>query len=260
MSNVTVTGQKGGIGKTTTAITIAHGLAHQGKRVLLVDLDSQAHSSVALGRDPEPGIFNLIVGEQPLGNCVRSLSGKDGEGRPGLYLLPGDSRTKTVEAVMRAEPDSIYKLTTALSHLHVLGGRELAQFGGWFDVVVFDTAASGILQEVAMRVADQVVMPTRTEALAVDGMEKNLMALSKLRPDFSNYLILPTAFDERLREHNYQLGQLRVSYNGAVCDPVPARTAVAEAQAYGRTVWEFNRDGSADVRLAYTKLLERLDA
>ena len=189
---------------------------------------------------------------------MRSLTTKEAE-RPGLYILPGDSRTKTAEAVFRAEPENIYRLTSALGQLHVMNGHEMVQFGGWFDVVVFDTAAAGILQEIALRVADQVIMPTRTEGLSVDGVEKCLMSLSKLRLNFDRYLVLPVAYDDRLREHQYQLGQLKVSYAGAVCDPVPARTAAIEATAYGRTIWEYSREGSADVRMAYSRLIDRLD-
>jgi cellulose biosynthesis protein BcsQ len=87
----------------------------------------------------------------------------------------------------------------------------------------------------------------------VDGIEKNLAVLHKLRAEFVNYWILPVAYDERLREHRYQLGQLRKNYGGAVLPPVPARTAVAEAQAYGKTIWEYDRAGAEEVRMAYTE-------
>lgn len=244
---ITVTSQKGGVGKSTTAVNLAAGLSGRNPGferplVLLADLDPQGHAAAALGMDRESGLFDWLVAEQPLINCLRCFNS-----RPihKLRVLPSDSRTKTVEMVFRSEPDGPQRLRAALAALDGIGGIE---------TVVFDTAASGLLQEAAMSVADVVVMPTRTEALAVDGIEKNLAVLHKLRPNFGGYIILPVAYDERLREHRYQLAQLRSNYGGAVIDPVPARTAVAEAQAYGLTVWEYNRDGIEAVRDAYAKL------
>jgi chromosome partitioning protein len=241
---VTVTSQKGGVGKTTTAVNLAAGLARDNIATLLVDLDPQGHDAVSLGCDRESGLFNWLVGEQPLVNCVRIMTEVRTKRLDQLWLLPSDSRTKTLEAVFRSEADGPARVRAGLQGLRA-----------HYPAVVFDTSATGLLQETALAVADIVVMPTRTEALAVDGIEKNLATLHKLRPNFGNYCILPVAYDERLREHRYQLGQLRSSYAGAVLPPVPARTAVAEAQAYGQTIWEYSRDGMAEVTAAYTNLV-----
>jgi cellulose biosynthesis protein BcsQ len=267
---ITFASAKGGVGKTTGATSIAHGLAleREGKvaNVLLVDFDPQGHDAIALGLDPEPGIFDFFVTGAPLGNLIRATN------RPGLHLLPSNSRTRTAETVLRLE-----------SSLADLAVRMDALVAG-YDYVVIDTPPSGLLQELAIRVADALIIPVRLEALGMDGVASTLQMAKQLqmrnaesgirnarqatgfdadhaveqsaiRNPKSAIVILPTMFDRRLKEHEYNDRQLREAYGGMVAQPVPARVAVAEAHALGRTVWEHDNPGLADVRAAYGQLL-----
>jgi len=85
MKTITVANQKGGVAKTTTAVSLAHGLAYRGKEVLLVDVDPQGQCASALGLEQEPGIFNLLVSGKPVRDVVRTTR------RQGLYLIPATS-------------------------------------------------------------------------------------------------------------------------------------------------------------------------
>lgn len=232
----TVTSQKGGVAKTTTAVSLAHGLAMQQRDVLLVDFDPQGQSAISLGMDPEPGVFDWLVTDADFDNVARRRV------RPGLTLLPGNGRTKTAETVLRSEC-TIEQLV-----------RTVYAVAGGYDCIVIDTAANGYLQELALRVADVLIVPVRCEALGLDGVAAT-MQVAKQIGHAQQCVIVPTMYDKRLKEHAYNLDLLQRNYPGHVADPVPARVAVAEAVAMGATVWEHGNGSIADVRDAYTALI-----
>lgn len=245
MSNthiITVASQKGGVAKTTTSVALAHGLALRldaADLAVLVDFDPQGHASIALGRDPEPGIFDAYVAGAPISNLIRDT------GRPCLDILPGNSRTRTAESVLRAE-------TTMLE----LMAQTRIMLAG-YDYAVIDTPPNGLLQELAIRLADTLVIPVRCEALGLDGVAATLQVAREIGQAVRT-IILPTMYDRRLKEHSYNLDLLRESYPGNVAWPVPARVAVAEAVALGRTIWEGN-GALVEVQQAYVSLLGRIE-
>lgn len=240
---ITIATQKGGTGKTTSACAIAHGLAMRSSRVtgstLLIDFDAQAHAAISLGMDQEPCIFDWLVNDAPLANVVRQTT------RPGLSLLPGNSRTRTAETVLRME-------TT----LDILISRVYKMAGAW-EYIVIDTPPGGLLQELAVRLADMLVIPTVPETLGLDGLAATMQLAQRAGND-PRVIILPTMFDGRLNEHKTNCDLLTRNYPRLVSLPVPARTAVRECAAYGRTVWEHGNGSMADVRDAYTALLGQI--
>ena len=247
---ITVTNQKGGVAKTTTSISIAHGLAHPepghgANSVVLVDLDQQGQCAIGLGQPPRSGVFDYLVGDLMLYNCLIAT------GRINLDLLPGNSRTKHADLIFRNEAGGFDDLCAKLRFVADLG------------VLVLDTPTAGLLQEAALRIADVVVIPARCETLSVDSVHATLGLASRLNPD-ARQIILPTMFDKRLREHEYNLNILRDLARDAVgvtvAAPIPARVAVAEAAADGRTIWEHNDPALIVVRDAYYALLSSIHA
>lgn len=245
---ITVSSQKGGVGKTTTAISLAAKLALNGYPTLLVDLDQQGHAAIGLGLDPAPGVFNWLVAQHEFENCRRVTH------IGHLDILPGDSHTKTVDLVYRANLGGHEKL---VSQLNELDGEQHSP--SLYRYVVIDTPAAGLLQEVAIAVADRLVIPVRCEHLGLDGVNATLGLAENLNPDVTR-LIVPTQFDARLNEHKYSLGLLHdnVPAGCTVAAPIPARVAVAEAVSCGRTVWEYPVAGIQDVRTGYEWVLETL--
>lgn len=244
---VTITSQKGGVGKTTTAVSIAHNLATRWDSTLLIDFDPQGHCAISLGMSPEPGIYRWLdpVFAEPVEHAVRIT------GRQNLRLLPGDSNTRRTEWIIRNETGAYAKTCNRILH----DVRDQL-----FHHAVIDTPPGGVLQEIAVDVADFVVVPVRLETLALDGVAATLAMAKRLGKNANRIFILPVMQDKRLNEHKLNLEALHTHYGEAVCAPVPARVAVAEAVAEGRTVYEPDiPEVSSAYRRAIDDLFDRLE-
>lgn len=233
---ITVTSSKGGVGKTTSSVTLAHALANAGSKTLLCDFDQQGHCAICLGFDPKPSLFDWLSGAQSPANCL--LLARD----PYLHLLPGDSRSKQVEKL----------------------GLDMEVVCTWlrslpYSYVIIDTASVGLLQEIAIAAADLVIVPFRPETLGLDGAQVMVKVVAHLNPR-AGLILLPVALDGRIREHSYNLSCLTESYGDKVARAVPASIAVAEAAAYGQTVWEYTTTSRTlpEVRRAYGELVARV--
>lgn len=234
---ITIASNKGGVGKTTTALAVAHGLALRcAVQVRLLDTDRQGHCATALGLDPEPGAFDYFISRRPLPDLLRAT------GRDGLSLLPSNSRTETAERVLMAE-GAIEEVQTLL--------RQLATGMAY---LVIDTPPRGFLQEQAIRVADIIICPTRPEHLAIDGLAQTIAMIAGLNPT-ARLCILPTCFDSRLREHADNWNLLKETWPTQTFNCIPQRVAVAETSSAGITIWESKARGIEDVHDAYGYLL-----
>jgi len=245
---ITVASQKGGVGKTTTVVNLAHGLALKGKAVVIVDLDSQGQVAVSLGLDQDSGIFSALVGGGNINQVIR------GTGRRNLWLVPGDKRTATAQLVIQAEGRDIF---SALREAFV------APWNGKPDYIIFDTAPSvGGLQEAALALADLAIIPAALDHLAlygVTGVLETLAALARTRQQWAGALLIqPTFFDETTRESRRNLEELQHSLKqlhpqGAeelLLAPIHRATRLREAAAEAQTIFEFEPEGRAAAEYA----------
>jgi chromosome partitioning protein len=215
--------QKGGVGKTTSAVTLADGLARLKKRTLLVDLDPQGHLALSFGLEKAPGLYRWMV----LGETLEAVKM---EIRPYLDLIPGDKHT---EKVKRQITLSDFRETILADLL-----RESD-----YDAVLLDLAPSmDVLHLNGLIAADWVVIPTRPDALAVDGVKEILTTMaeiSKTGHRYRGYSILPTFFDRTTRETFLQFQDMARAFGDHVWPPIPQDTRVRETAAYGKTLWEY---------------------
>ncbi len=221
--------QKGGVGKTTSAVTLAHALAARGKRALLVDLDPQGHVALALGLPRQPSLYRLVVESAPLSEvAVRA--------RPNLEIIAGD---KSTEQVKRAVTLSDFRESILADLLR----------RSPYDVVLLDLAPSlDVLHINGLTAADFVVIPTRLDALAIDGVQELLKTMAEVARRghaFLGYAVLPTFFERTTRETFLQIQAVGKAFGRRVWPPIPQDTRVREAPALGKTLLEYHPDCTA---------------
>ena len=224
---ITIANQKGGVGKTTTAVHLGHGLALQGYRVLVIDLDPQGHVATSLGVSPEGGAFYLLVTppSSMLKQWVRMTD------RDNLHIVPGDATTNTAQVVLNAENRPLDAVA-----------RALAVFEREYDFLILDTAPSvGGIQERAIWAAHGLLIPTATDFLAVDGVAKVMEVLPRLQQagwKGEIWGILPTFFDTQTKESRANLAALQENFPDLTLSPIHRATVLRECAAEGLTVFE----------------------
>lgn len=229
MEIIAFANQKGGVGKTTTAVTLAAGLAAQGHSTLLVDLDPQGHVAFSLGLEKKPALYQLICLEEKLPDLVVTA-------RPHLDILPGN---KLSEKVKRHITLSDFRETILLDIFR----------RSPYDFVLLDMAPSlDVLHLNGLVASDWVVIPTRLDALAVDGVKEVLLTMGEVTRQghqFKGYFILPTFFERITKETLTQFQEIVHTFGKNVWPPIPRDTRVREASAYGKTPWEYAPQSAA---------------
>lgn len=250
---MTVSTNKGGAGKTTTAVHLAAGLARRGRRVLLVDLDRQGHCATFLGRDPAPRLYDLLVKERPVDELIV-------EARPNLHLLAGNTETLVAQDFARLRNAQADLLQTAL-----------VERTAGYDYILFDTPPQGLLQECAIFSAHVVIVPVPVDYPGMDGAAQFLSVVRHLQEgarrgqaggragDQLPTVLVPMFVDNRTSESRYNLNVLQERFTQAVLTPVPVRTRMREAIAEGQTIYEYApNDDIATIYLALCATLEGL--
>jgi len=224
---ITIANQKGGVGKTTTAVSLAHGLALRDRRVLLADLDPQGQCAIALAINPEAGAFQALVNSKSdVHQWFRET------GRSGLDLLPGDRTTATAQIVINAENRPIDSIRQVFKSVL----RE-------YDFIIFDTAPSvGGIQERALFAADLILIPSATEFFSMDGLLRTMQLLHILQEQFDwrgKLLgILPTFYDEETRESAKSMADLLEKFGENLLRPIHRATILRECPSEGKTIYE----------------------
>jgi chromosome partitioning protein len=226
---ITVANQKGGVGKTTTAINLATALAAIGERVLIVDLDPQGNASTGLGierTDREISSYDLLVGEATIEQSAVKTA------VPGLSVVPSTLDLLGVEMEISAAPDRAIRLRSAIESLD--GGASS------FDYILIDCPPSlNLLTLNSMAAADSVLVPLQCEFFALEGLSQLLHTVDQVRANLNPRLsiqgIVMTMFDGRNNLANQVVQDVRTHMGDKVYDTViPRNVRVSEAPSYGK--------------------------
>ncbi|MBF0663408.1 MAG: ParA family protein [Rhodococcus sp.] len=232
----TIANQKGGVGKTTTAVNLAAALAVQGLTVLVVDLDPQGNASTALGVPHHSGVpssYEILLGEVRAVDAVQQSPHSE-----RLFCIPAtiDLAGAEIELVSMVAREN--RLRNALTK-DALGPRE-------YDYVIIDCPPSlGLLTVNALVAAKEVLIPIQCEYYALEGVGQLLrnieLVQSHLNPDLHVSTVLLTMYDGRTKLADQVASEVRAHFGSAVLRSViPRSVKVSEAPGYGMTVLDYD--------------------
>lgn len=251
MIKVVIANQKGGVGKTTTAINIATAMAASGWKVLLIDLDPQGNASTGIGvapADRQRSSYDVLIDGHPIAQCVRPTH------IPGLDVLPATVDLSGAEVELVAVADRTGRLRQALD-------REKG-----YDICFIDCPPSlGLLTLNALSAADTLLVPLQCEFFALEGLSQLLQTVERVQqrfnPDLGIVGVALTMFDRRNRLSDQVAEDVRSCLGGLVFEAViPRNVKLSEAPSHGvpALVYDHSCAGSRAYMALARELIARL--
>ena len=225
---IAIANQKGGVGKTTSAINLSAGLGVLEKKVLLVDADPQANSTSGVGYDPreiENGVYECLIGKVKVKDIIIETKS------PNLFLLPAhiDLVGAELELVNVENRENMMK-------------NALSEIIDDFDYIIIDCAPSlGLLTLNALTAAHSLIIPIQCEYFALEGLGKLLNTVKivqrRLNPELTIEGLLLTMYDTRLRLSNQVVEEVKTHFQDLVFKTIIHRNVtLGEAPSYGETI------------------------
>lgn len=224
---IAVMNHKGGVGKTTTSLNIASGLAAGGNAVLIVDMDPQSNAATGLGIDLksiEKGSYELVLGEEPLANVALKTD------LPDVSLVPATFQLAALSTISSDDEDPEYWLRESLQ-----------DHGGIYDFILIDCPPSfGILSLNALVAAQKVIVPVQSESFAIAGLQQMEQSIEDIRVEADHaldYRILMTLSDHKQKLHQLVDTEIRAHFKEVVFQTsIPIEPKIAESAFLGRPV------------------------
>ena len=246
---IAVFNHKGGTGKTTTAVSIAAGLAAKGKRVLLVDTDAQGNVAVSLGTNVERSLYHVLVMGLRVSDAVKTV-------RPNLDLLPSNETLAAAELYLagRQNRDRVLQ-------------ERLSAAAATYDYVVLDCSPSlSLMNQNALVFADSVLVPVACDYLSLVGVRqviktvKNVNAM--LHHPVQIWGVLPTLFDARAKICHEAISTLKQHFGERCLPPVRSAIKVKEAPSQGQTIYEYAAGSPAadDYSVVVDRIIQNREA
>jgi ATPases involved in chromosome partitioning len=235
---VAIANQKGGVGKTTTAVNLGAALAEQGKRLLLVDLDPQGNATSSVGMQEFEGqtLYDPLLGDQSIVEKILPTR------LERFFLIPADLDLAGAEVEIARMEDHLLRLTRALQPL---------RDDNAFDFVFLDCPPSlGILMTNALAAADEILTPIQCEYFALEGLVKIVRVVEQVRDSGANPRveiggIIMTMFDSRTKLSAQVVNEVRQHFGSKVYQTViPRSVRLSESPSFGKTIFEYDNSGA----------------
>lgn len=248
MRIIAIANQKGGVGKTTTAINLSAALASRGARMLLIDLDPQANATSGLGMTDHPGVSlysALIFGDDPRNAIIPTQL-------PGLSMIRATQDLAGCEIELAQAGNHLVRLREVLQPLRESGN---------FDYAVLDCPPSlGVLMTSALSAADELLVPIQCEYFGLEGLSKIVNVVQQIRdsgvnPGLLLEGILMTMYDSRANLAQQVVGDVRNFFAEIVYQTtIPRTIRLGEAPSFGKSIIEYEPNGRGS--LAYRALAD----
>jgi chromosome partitioning protein len=226
--------QKGGVGKTTTAINLGTALAAIGERVLIVDLDPQGNASTGLGidrRNRSCSTYDVLIGEATLRESVVPTA------VPRLHIAPSTMDLSGLELELGTRPGRAFRLRDAIAAL----GTAASQDADYTYVLIDCPPSLNLLTINAMAASDAILVPLQCEFFALEGLSQLLQTVEQVRstlnPNLSIHGVVLTMFDSRNNLSNQVVADVRQFMGSKVYKTmIPRNVRISEAPSYGKPV------------------------
>jgi len=230
---ISVSNQKGGVGKTTTAVNVAAFIAEKGKRVLIIDIDPQANAGYGVGinaGENDPSIYEVLIGRIPIRDAIIKTSIQD------LYLIPSNIHLAGAQVDLLDMEGKEFILRTAIQDIR-----------NEFDYVFIDCPPSlGILTLNSLAAADSVIIPLQCEYYALEGLNQLLQIIAMVQENLNRSLaiegVVLTMYDSRTNLSQQVVSDVREYFADKVFKTIiPRNVRLSEAPSFGKPIGLYDR-------------------